>query len=185
MNSVAISVRYAKAVFLLAKEKNLLDKVRKDFILIRIVLKPEKEFNEIIYNPVIKGTKKKELFTNIFQNYVDKISLDFLKFIVDKGRETYLFDIIRNFEKFYREERNIKEVIVTTPVEINMESEGKLTAIVKNLFQAETEITKVIDDSMIGGIKIRIDNLLLDMSVRTQLEEIKKTLKSEKYKVGL
>lgn len=182
MNSVAISLRYAKALFSLAKEKNLLNDVYDDLSLIYTVLKPSKEFSEIITSPVVKESKKINLFTNVFKDVVNPISLNFLIFLVNKNRENYLFDIIRNFGKIYREENNIKEIYVYTPIQINDAIKEKLTTIVKNLFDgASSEFHDQIDNDMIGGIKVRIDNLLLDMSIKTQLEEIRKTLKSEAY----
>lgn len=185
MNSIAISLRYAKAVFLLAKEKNILDAVYKDFIFIHEVIKPVKEYNDMISNPTIKIEQKKNLLEKVFKNHINSLSLDFLCFIVDKNREIYIFDIIRNFKKLYREDANIKEVVVTTPFPINSNAEEKISGIVNSRFNATAEIKNNIDNSMLGGIKVKIDNLLLDMSVRSQLEEIRKALKSEVYKIAL
>lgn len=182
MNSIAISLRYARALFSLAKDKDLLKDIYIDLSLIHATLKPVKEFHNIMSSPIIKEEKKRNLFIAVFKDVVKPISLNFLIFLVNKNREAYLFDIIRNYEKLYRNENNIKEVIVITPFEINTQIEQKLTQIVKNLFNASSEINHIIDDNMIGGIKVCIDNLLLDMSIRTQLEEIKKTLKTEAYK---
>jgi len=184
MNSVALSLRYAKAVFLSAKEKNILETVYNDLVLIRKTIKPVKEFQGIIKNPLINEEKKIQIFSNVFKNHVNKLSLDFLVLIIKKNRENYLLDIIRNFEKLYHDEVNLKEVVVITRNPINQQVETRLKEIVEKLFNASANIENINDDNMIGGIKVKIDNLLLDLSVRTQLEEIRKSLKSEVYKIG-
>ena len=183
MNFVAISLRYAKALFLSAKEHNILEEVHQNLDLIKNTLKANQDFLEVINNPVVKESKKITIFQGIFGESINQLTLDFLILLVNKNRETSLLDIIRIFAKLYYEETNTKIVVVSTKVPINKETEQSLENIIKEKFNAKAEIESIIDHNMIGGIKVRVDNLLLDLSVRNQLQEIKKHLKKEVYKV--
>ena len=182
MNLSKISVRYAKAIFLLAKEKNILNEVYKDFGLIKESIQLVPEFKDVISSPVISPKDKLKVLTNVFGKSVHEISMKFLALVIDKNRESYILDIARNFEVQYRKEHNIKEVIVTTQHTLNKDSADKISKIVAESFDSKVEIKNVQNDDMIGGVVIRIDNQQLDLSVKTQLQEINRSLKKKSYK---
>lgn len=181
MNLSKISVRYAKAIFLLAKEKNLLEEVYKDFQLIHSSLLSSPEFRHVISSPVVKPKEKLALLENVYAKSINVITVDFLNLLVKKDREEYLIDIARNFEDLYRKEFNIKQVVVTTQTEISSAIGEKIAKIVADLYKSEVEIKNNTNDRMIGGVILRIDNQQLDLSVKTQLKEIKKQLKTTSY----
>ncbi len=181
MNLSKISVRYAKAVFLLAKEKDVLKDVYKDFILIKESIRQTKDFEEIISSPVVSSIDKQKLLNEAFAKVVNEISMRFMNMLIDKNRETYLLSIARNFEELYRKENNIKEVVITTKEPINKETSNIITDIVSDKYKSNIEIKNTIKENMIGGIIIRIDNQQLDLSIQTQLQEIKKKLRNKSY----
>ncbi|MDD2386064.1 MAG: ATP synthase F1 subunit delta [Bacteroidales bacterium] len=179
MNQGKISVRYAKAIFMLAKEKNILDKVYKDFKLIRETIQEASEFDLIISSPTVSSADKLNIFTKVYKDSVHEITMRFLSLLVDKNREIHLEDIARYFETIYRKENNIKQVIVTTTHPISNDIAQNISNLVATGFASTVEIKSAIKDDMIGGIILRIDNQQLDLSVKTQLQEIKKKLKSK------
>ena len=107
MNQGKISVRYAKAIFMLAKEKNILDKVYKDFKLIRETIQEASEFDLIISSPTVSSADKLNIFTKVYKDSVHEITMRFLSLLVDKNREIHLEGIARYFETIYRKENNI------------------------------------------------------------------------------
>ncbi len=185
MNLSKISVRYAKAIFLLAKENDVLTKVYSDFQLISETINITPEFKHLISSPVITPVEKKKVLDSAFGKYVHEMTNRFFVLLIDKHREDYLLDIARNFESLYRKEFNIKQVVVTTQLDISSAIREKISAIVKDLYKSEVEIKNNTKDDMIGGIIIRIENHQLDLSVKTQLKEIKKNLKSKSYQKGI
>ncbi|MBN2777727.1 MAG: ATP synthase F1 subunit delta [Bacteroidales bacterium] len=185
MNQSKISVRYAKAVFMLAKEQNVLDQVYNDFKLIRETTHEAPEFNSIISSPVVTAADKLNLLKKVYEKSVHEITMRFMNLLVDKSREIYLIDIARNFETFYRKENNIKQVIVTTQTEISKETSERISDLIVSGFGSKVEIKNIIKDEMIGGIILRIENEQLDLSVKTQLNDIKKKLQSESYQIKL
>ncbi len=176
MNQSKISVRYAKAAFELAKEKGMLDKVYADFYLVRETLTIIPEFKAIMASPIVKKSDKVNLFVNTFSGKIEELSLNFLKFLVDKNREMHVIDILRNFETSYRKANNYKEVIVTTAEPLNESIKKSIEDRIKEVYQSNVELKNVIDEQMIGGVKVRIENQQLDLSVKTQLQEIKQSL---------
>lgn len=181
MNQSKISVRYAKAMFMLAQEKKILSDIYADFVLIREALKGTPEFNDIISSPVISPQDKKNTLTNVFGKIVNEQTIKFLIMLVDKDREEYLNDIARNFETQYRRARNIKQVNVITNCPMTEDASKRIIQVVSEAHNCGCEINKITNPEMIGGIIIRIDNRQLDLSVKTQLLEIKKKLRSKSY----
>jgi F-type H+-transporting ATPase subunit delta len=168
-----------------AKEKNVLTDVFQDFQLIKESLQPLPEFKTFIISPIVKPEDKKKIFNDVFKGKINQITLDFLIFIVEKNRENALMSIIRMFEKFYRQHFNIKEVIIRTALPLGEDAKEKIADLVAEKYDCKAEIVNQIDEKIIGGFTIIMENQQLDLSVKTQLEEIKKTLKSEAYKIGL
>lgn len=180
-----ISVRYAKAIFSLAEEKNILDDIYNDFKLIINTVTPATELKNIITSPVIKASDKKELFENTFKNKINENTLVFLKFLIDKNRELYLVDIARYFEYLYRERNNIKEVVVTSVIPLNDETKNRISKIIENAYNCKVDLFNNINDKIIGGFIIKIKNEQLDLCAKSQLEQIRKELKSDIYKIKL
>jgi F-type H+-transporting ATPase subunit delta len=182
MNQSKISVRYAKAVFETAKEQGILERLYSDFNLIGKSISENKEFYHVITSPVIKSADKINLLSTVYKAQVAPLTMRFLEMLVENSREAYISDIARNFAVFYRTEKHIKEVVLTTPTGIDTKITDKVADAVAIAYKSGVEIKEELKPEMIGGVIVRIDNLQLDMSVATQLREIKETLKSESYK---
>lgn len=181
MNQSKISVRYSKAIFESAKEQNILDEIYEDFQLITNSIKANENFYQIFTSPLIKSKDKKNILESTFSNYIAKISLKFLFMLVDNNRESYISDIARKFTSLYREYKNIKEVVLTTATDIDNSISQKFAENVSKELNCKVELVQNVKPEIIGGLVIKIENLLLDMSIETQLKEIKSELKSEKY----
>lgn len=181
MNQSKISVRYARAIFELAEEKGLLEKVYADFRLVREALADLPEFKEVMASPIVKKSDKISLFEGTFAGKIDELSLNFLKFLVEKNREIYVVDILRNFETSYRRKNNCKEVVITTAQPINDTLRADIENRIKEVYKANVDLKNKVDEQMIGGVIVRIENQQLDLSVRTQLQEIKQSLQRSIY----
>jgi len=181
MNQSKISVRYARAIFELAEEKGMLEKVYADFRLVRETLSGLPEFKEVMASPIVKKSDKTDLFVNSFGGKIEEMSLNFLKFLVDKNREIYVVDILRNFETSYRRKNNCKEVLITTAEPLNDATKKDIENRIKEVYQSNIELKNKVDEQMIGGVIVRIENQQLDLSVKTQLQEIKQSLQRSIY----
>ncbi|HSN49847.1 MAG TPA: ATP synthase F1 subunit delta, partial [Bacteroidales bacterium] len=89
MNESRISVRYAKALFQSALEKNILDRVYQDMILILSVCKVP-ELKELLGNPVIRPSKKTEVLHAVLEKDLHPLSLSLIDLVVKNGRERYI-----------------------------------------------------------------------------------------------
>lgn len=176
MNYSKISVRYARALFELAKEKGLSEKIREDLNLILLFYGESSDFRLIISSPVIKSSKKKEIFHALFRNRLNPITLSFIDLVIKNRRESNLSDIARGFSHLYKREADIKSVKLTLPVEIDESLQQKLQEMIQSALSSNIELEKQINADILGGFIIQIEDQLLDASVSAKLRNIKKEL---------
>lgn len=176
MDQSAITVRYAKAFFTLAKEKKLLDILKPDIELVSSVCQQSTDFILLLKSPVVKTSKKMALITSIFSGKVNDLTLDFLHLITKNKREVHIPAICRNFLGLSRADQNIKSAVLTTATKINAETIKKIETLMGKDLNAKIELSSNVNPEIIGGMVLRLDDKQYDASVATQLKKIKQKL---------
>src|SRR5690606_1509514 len=108
MDESAISVRYAKALFTLGKEQNMLSLLKNDMEIISAACKQSDEFNQLLKSPVIPTSQKIKMFRQIFSQSLTAPTMNLLELISNNKREIFLESIARNVLDLIRKEKNIK-----------------------------------------------------------------------------
>jgi F-type H+-transporting ATPase subunit delta len=176
MNDSLIIVRYARALFLLAKEKRLLNRYKADIEQVANVCSQSADFIRFLTNPVIRTSKKKTILSEIFAHTVHEGTLNFLHLIVKNNREHYIPGICRDFLGLIRQEMDIKMAVITTATEFSEEAKEKIKQSLEKAFHSKIELTGKTNPRILGGMILRIDDKQLDASLATQLRKIKTTL---------
>jgi len=176
MDQSAITVRYAKAFFATAKEKNLLDILKDDVQLVFEVCNTSKDFILLLESPIVKTSKKSALIKSIFEGKVEELTLNFLLLIAQNKREVYIPGICRNFLNMTREDQNIKSAVLTTATEVNAVTLKKIKDLLGKELYATIELTAQVNPDILGGMVLRLDDKQYDASVATQLKKVKQTL---------
>ena len=176
MDQSAITVRYAKAFFSTAKEKNTLKTLKTDIELVLDVCNNSSDFILLLESPIIKTSKKAELISTIFKGKIDELSLKFLLLITTNKREVHIPGICRNFLGLTRKDQNIKSAVLTTATGIDTDTVGKIELLLAKELGAKVELTSQVNANLIGGMILRIEDKQYDASVATQLKKIKQQL---------
>jgi len=175
MNDSKISVRYSRALFQSALEKNILDEVNKDMILISEICKVA-ETKEFLHSPVIVPSKKMDIFHKILGENVEKITLSLIDLVVKNGRESFLPAIARVFIHETMKYKGITKSVLTTSSKVDKKVKEQISELISDLFNTKAELEEVIDAEIIGGFILRIDDNYIDASVRNKLNKIRKEL---------
>ena len=173
MDHSLITVRYAKAFFSLAKEKQLLEPLKKDIETISGICTESNDFILLLESPIVKVSQKISLLTQIFKGNISELTLNFLTLIADNKRESHIPGICRNILNLYRENQGVKLATVTTSTGISPETMQKVQAIMEKEFDTKIELSQKLNPEIIGGMILRVDDKQLDASVATQLKKIK------------
>jgi len=172
-----VAKTYGEALFELAMEKQDPEELLQEAREIVRILDDNPEFDKLMKHPKISKGEKEDVVENVFSGRVSREMTGFLKLIVHKERYGEVRNIFSYFVKRMREEQGIGTAYVTTAVEL---TEAQKLAVREKLIATtsykEMEIHYATDAAMIGGMVIRIKDRVVDSSVRTKLEEMKKQL---------
>ncbi len=176
MDQSKINVRYAKAFFTLAKEKGLTLELREDARLISSVCATSSDFNLMLESPVVKTSQKILALKSIFEGKVNLLSLNFLVLIAENKRENYISGIFRNLEDLYRQEEGIRTAILTSAQPLDKTVVLQINKILEAEFEAKVELSQKVDNNLIGGFVLRVDDKQYDASISTQLKKLREKL---------
>jgi len=176
MDQSKINVRYAKALFTLAKEKGLTTELRRDAGLIADVCATSTDFNLLLDSPVVKASNKIKLIRSIFQDRINVYSLNFLILITENKRERYIPGIFRNLEDLYRQEEGVKTAVLTSSQPLNDSIILQVKQILEKEFKSKVELSQKVNPELIGGFVLRVGDQQYDASIITQLKKIKEQL---------
>jgi F-type H+-transporting ATPase subunit delta len=153
MNESKISVRYSRALFESAVEKNILDKVNVDMIFISEICRIP-EMKELLQSPVIVPSKKTDILKKMLGGNVEKITFSLLELVVRNGREIYIPAIARVFIHETMKFKGITKSILTTAVKVDPKVKKQITDMIAEIFKTKVEFEENIDTDIIGGFII-------------------------------
>ena len=185
MKNIRIANRYAKALFSLSIELNLLDVVKEDMVVISQTITDSKELKRFLLSPVNKDEKKIKIISQIFESHINKFSLKFLGIIISKRRFVFIDYIALEFLNLYREYKNIKLAYFQTASALDDNSREKIIDILKDFTQHDIELYEEIKKELIGGFVLKIDDNHYDTSVKTKLLKLTKEFSVNTYEKGI
>ncbi|ATD55925.1 F0F1 ATP synthase subunit delta [Clostridium chauvoei] len=165
--------RYALALYKVAEEKGKVQQYLQDLREICDLIDTNKEFYEVIKHPQISTKKKKKTFINIFKGHIDEELLSFLLILIEKDRILYLREKLKEMEKIDLEHKNTLNGIVRTTVALTDEEFNSLKSKLENKYNKHVILEQIIDESILGGIYVRIGNDVIDGTVKSKLDELK------------
>ena len=174
-NSVAAK-RYGVALFELAQEKGQIDVIQQDLLELKKVFQQNPELEQLLDNPKLTMTKKKELLANLFKE-ANQLIQNTLFIMLEKNRLAEIVNTIDEFVEYANEAAGVAEAkVFSTRTLTEEESQGISTAFAAKVGRKSLEIENIIDPSLIGGIRLQIGNRTYDGSLSGKLERMQKDL---------
>jgi ATP synthase, F1 delta subunit len=180
MNDSKIAVRYAKALYSLAVEKNALPALHADVEMLYLTTRTLPEFVRMLESPVIKASEKRALVKNVFEKQVNPLTLSFLNLLLTNKREMYLESIARDFLALYRKNSGMKSALLSSAVALDTETVAQMTKAIAARFKAQIELTTEVDPALIGGFVLQVDDQMIDASVSSRLKQLRQELVKSK-----
>jgi F-type H+-transporting ATPase subunit delta len=180
MELSSINVRYARALFSLAREKSLVELIKTDLELIVQTGKITPEFDWILSNPVIKPSKKVEIMRNIFKPLVQPITMTFLEMLIKNKRENQLYGIARWYQHEYNLLKGIDSATFVTAIALDEALRNSIKNIIKKHFNKELQLVEIVNPEIIGGYILKIDDMQYDGSISSGLKKIRRELINKK-----
>ena len=172
-----VSKTYGEALFEAAVETGRTGQLMEEIDGMRIILAENPDFDKLMKHPGIPKQEKISVVENVFKGRVCDELTGFLKIVVEKERYGELPEIFRYFTDKVKEIEKIGVAYVTAAVEL---TEDQKKSVEKRLLETTGYLTMEMhfntDVSLIGGMVIRINDRVVDSSIRTKLNDLTKQL---------
>ena len=172
-----ISKTYGEALFELAIEENRLDEYLEEAGMVLRVIKENPQFSEMMNHPRIDMEEKVRIVENVFSPSFSKEVTGLMRLVVQKDRYKEIEEILQWFIDQVKQEKGIGSAKVVSAVPLTdiqkKQIEGKL---LETTSYKQMEIDYSVDKSIIGGLRIRIGDRVVDSSISTRLEDLKNEL---------
>ena len=176
MAELTIDKVYAKALYQVAQEMKIEEKVVAEAKEIGAIMKREPDLKRFMDSPIISVAEKKQVLGTIFQDQICEELMNFLYVLVDKGRTGHFEKILGRLIRISMEEEGVSAgVIYSTQLLSNVQIEG-FEAQTGKLLQKKVHLENHIDTSLVGGVKILIEGKIIDASFRKQLDSFRDAL---------
>ena len=178
MKNLAIARRYAKALMLIGKADGNAETYKDELERVTGLISENGDLELAIANPLYDAAGRKK----VLQSVVEKMDLSeimraFLLLVFDKGRIGFLASINDFYQKLADELKGVARASMVSATELSAETVEKIRATLSQKTGKDIILEVEQDPSLIGGIITRIGDLVLDGSIRTQLLNMKESLK--------
>jgi len=184
MDVSIISKRYAQALFDLALEMNIVERVKDDMNLVLAVTKENPQFKRLLASPIIPPGKKSKILRRIFEKHINRLSLRFLELVTQKEREVYMVNIADSFITRYKKYKNIITVKLTTAYTIDGDTRKEILDLLKEATDKHIELVEVVDKKIIGGFVLTLEDSQYDASLRKKIYRLGKAFEKNLYIKG-
>jgi F-type H+-transporting ATPase subunit delta len=178
VKNLTIARRYAKALLIIGKEDGQAETYRDELDGFAKLMAKEKELEQAITNPLYGASgRKKVLETVIGKVGISKILASFLLLLFDKGRFDFLSNINEFYQKLADELKGVLRASLVSASELPSETVEKIRTTLSKRTGKDIILQVKQDPSLIGGIVSRIGDLVLDGSIKSQLLNMRESLK--------
>ncbi|SET09474.1 ATP synthase F1 subunit delta [[Clostridium] polysaccharolyticum] len=172
-----VSKTYGQALFELALEENALEQILEEEAFVKEVFADYGDLVTLLNHPKISKDEKIQVVENIFKGKISDTMLGFLVIVVTKERYDELEQIFQYLEEKVKEYKNIGVVSVTTAVELSEEQKARLTQRLLEVTSfKQLEFSYSVNPQIIGGMILRIGDRIVDSSIRTEIDQMAKSL---------
>jgi F-type H+-transporting ATPase subunit delta len=164
---------YARALFEAATEGGQLDRVHDELGQFADALDSDRDLQVFLFSPYFSSDEKKDGVRRIVSD-ADERFLNFLELLAERHRMPALFRIRRIFDSLWAEENKLLPVTVTSATELDEGLVDEIGARIEEQTGRRVELSSNVDPDVLGGLMVRVGNMVLDATVRNRLEQLRK-----------
>jgi ATP synthase F1 delta subunit len=166
---------YAEALFEVARDKGRLDAIGSDLVQFADAVSGDRELQVFFFSPHFSSAEKVAGLRRGISG-ADEELVNFLELLIEKHRMTEIFRIRREFEQLWKKENKRIDVTVTSAVELDPAVVAKVGEEIERQTGQGVELASRVDGEILGGIVLQVGNMVLDASIRSRLEKLRKSV---------
>jgi len=166
---------YARSLFEVAKEHDRLDAIREQLDQFAAALNDHRQMAVFFFSPYFSTEEKINALERSIED-ADPIFMNFLEALVERHRMPAVFRIRVAYEKLWDDENKRLPVQITSAVALGEETVQSIGDRISEQTGQTVELSSSVDPDLIGGIVLRVGNVILDASIRNRLNQLRKTV---------
>jgi ATP synthase F1 delta subunit len=168
---------YAEALFAAGEDKGKINELQEQLAQFADAVDGDRELQVFLFSPYLNSNDKVEGLGRAVTGAEPEFA-NFLELLVEKGRMPEIFRIRREFDELWKKANRRLDVTVTSAIELDPSVVGKIGEEVERQTGEKVELSSEVDDGILGGIVLRVGNMVLDASIRTRLDKLRKSVAS-------
>jgi F-type H+-transporting ATPase subunit delta len=164
---------YARALFEVATERDSLDEIHDELGAFADAMNENRDLTVFFFSPYFSIEEKKEGLGRTVTD-ADPAFRNFLESLIERHRMPAIFRIRTEFETLWAEARKLLPVQITSAVELDSKTVDDLGKRIGDQVDRHIELTTEIDPEILGGVVLRVGNVILDASIKSRLEQLRK-----------
>jgi F-type H+-transporting ATPase subunit delta len=164
---------YAEALFSVGKEKGNLDAIHDQLGEFTDAVAQSRDLQVFLFSPYFSSAEKRDGIARAVSGAEDEL-VNFLELLAEKHRMAAIFRIRRRLDELWAEENRQLEVTLTSAVELDPEVVRSVGDEIERQTDRKIELAADVDERIIGGLVLRVGNMVLDASVRSKLERLRR-----------
>lgn len=170
-----LTSRYASSLFSLKKDSNSLLESQEEVKELIKILKSYPDYLLILSSSYLEKEKRIEMVDKAFVGVDEEIKI-LIKIVVENNRGKYLLEIFQDFNSLVNEYRQIKEGLLYSSIPLKEEEILKIASSIAQVEKCQIELKNIIDPTLLGGVKVVINDHIYDGSIKHKVEQMKLTL---------
>jgi ATP synthase F1 delta subunit len=166
---------YARALFEVAKEHDVLDRVHDELGEFAEALSDDRTLQVFLFSPYFSSEEKRDGVTKIVSDADERV-VNFLELLAERHRMPALFRIKREFDALWAEENKLLPVTVTSAIELDQRLVDEIGKRIEDQTGRRVELSSNVDPEVLGGLMVQVGNMVLDGTVRNRLERLRKSV---------
>ncbi len=176
--STGIAARYATAVFELARDGNELDALERDVDTLDAAISESADFRDLIHSPVYSRDAQGSAIAAIADKMgVSGVVANTLKLMATKRRLFVLPQLVGSLRNLIADEKGEVTADVRAASQLSAEQQTSLAATLKKSVGKDVKMNITVDESLIGGLIVKVGSKMIDTSIRSKLAALQNTMK--------
>ena len=168
---------YAEALFEAGKDRGKLDALQSQLAQFTDAVDGNRELQVFLFSPYLSTADKVDGLKRAISGAEPELT-NFLELLAEKHRMPEIFRIRRQLDELWKKENRRLDVTVISAVELDEAVIRKIGQEVERQTGEEVDLASRVDDGILGGIVLQVGNMVLDASIRTRLEKLRKSVAS-------
>ena len=168
--------KYGQGLYKVALKEENVTQISVCLHSIKNILKSVPELNQLFITRRVQIEDKMVMLKNILGDKISGIEMDLIVLLIENGHMLLYGEILKRFDYLLDKKSEITKVQITSSTRLPDDEVQKISLTIENKIQKKLNVKMDIDTSLMGGIKLRVGNTLIDGSVSNRLQKMRDTL---------